>query len=138
MIDIDLNEAIQTIVLNLQNGAQKSTFNPNEELSNCAYRGANGAKCFIGMLIDDEDYQRSWDEDGITAKDLLMGKNIINLYGPLDDEGNQKAFIALQNIHDTEYNWDRCFETNVTSFNERGWEELKQWCQDSFVEWPDV
>ena len=40
-------------------GLRQPSYLKGDEL--CAYRGANGAKCFVGVLIPDDKYDPNWD-----------------------------------------------------------------------------
>ncbi len=139
MIKIDLDDALEAIVKNLNDGAQRSTsFRQNPDLEpalypTCAYRGARGAKCFIGMLIDDNDYNPTWDSMGYSVLDLL--EKDITVYGSNDECINRDALVDLQNIHDERENWD--LKEGRTVFNIPGWKALKEWAEFYRVEWPE-
>ena len=57
----------------------------------CRYRGDNGAKCFVGCLIKDEDYTSTFEEDTLTT--VLVSLNLV-------DDKDRVAIQRLQNIHD--------------------------------------
>ena len=138
MIEIDLDDALETIVKNLNDGAQRSTsFRQSLDLEpalypTCAYRGASGAKCFIGMLIDDNDYNPTWYSMGYSVLDLL--EKTITVYGSNDEFTNRDALVELQNIHDEQDNWDLVDQR--TTFNTTGWKSLRTWANDYRVGWP--
>lgn len=75
------------------------------ENSECTYRNAEGLKCAIGALIDDEDYHPSM--GGGTARELQAR------YGLL--KGVDTEFLSqLQHTHDPNEHW------NEDGFSVRG------------------
>jgi len=78
---------------------------------NCAYRGENGTKCAVGVLISNRNYRKWMDGDrGVSANHLVAG-----LDGNGDFHPTPKAVLTLaphvdllgrlQSIHDADYNW---------------------------------
>jgi hypothetical protein len=87
-------------------GAPQSLGFNSEGDARCAYRGVNGARCAIGLLIDDRDYQPEM--EGRTANNL---HHVGSLYhSPLviaavsicDDDGYSLA-DRLQTAHDDQH-----------------------------------
>ena len=62
----------------------------------CLYRNRNGLKCFIGMLISDEDYKKIFDEDCISLNIVLDQIEEFKLINIQDSYFLEK----LQEIHD--------------------------------------
>lgn len=54
-------EAFTAMVQHLRKQGCKSQ---DEQHQTCLYRGPNGLKCAVGVLIPDEEYRDEWDEKG--------------------------------------------------------------------------
>lgn len=133
MITINPNEALNVIVKNLKAGATQSL-----NAKNCAYRGENGAKCFIGMLIPDEVYDPQLDQMGCTVTDLANGFlyfKPIQIDYPADSKTKIKVMQMLQSIHDDPRNWNK--KSKKVTFNERGWDSLENWAFRWNLKWPN-
>lgn len=72
-----------------------------ERIGTCAYRGADGLKCAIGILIPDAIYQKKWD-DCSNAIDTLLDRATKALR-PLHT--HSWLLEELQNVHDMENYW---------------------------------
>jgi hypothetical protein len=67
----------------------------------CAYRGADGMKCAIGHLIDDEDYVPGFEGKGILSVARAYGPTIFRLIARKFVGFTDYMFLtALQGIHD--------------------------------------
>lgn len=66
----------------------------------CMYRGENGTKCAIGVLIPDNLYTDAM--EGRSAGSLFH----VDVDYPQYLEVNKKLLSSLQNVHDFSYNWD--------------------------------
>jgi hypothetical protein len=66
----------------------------------CHYRGANGTKCAVGVLIPDEAYDS-----------MMEGRTVVGLLSHPEFKiprwmwNNEQLLIELQNVHDVEHNW---------------------------------
>lgn len=71
-----------------------------EELETCVYRGEDGTKCAVGVLIPDDEYNEAFDNaiDGGTSVATLARGNVVPALQGLDVD----MLISLQNIHDYE------------------------------------
>lgn len=71
----------------------------------CKYRMKNGLKCAIGALIEDDDYQPSFDKKGALSVVIdeckIKSKPLKNF---LID--NYELLLDLQHIHDSSVSWD--------------------------------
>lgn len=61
--------------------------------SACAYRGPNGARCAVGLLIPDDEYVPSMEGRCVSA---ALGPTVRGLIA----EGHDGLLDALQNAHD--------------------------------------
>ncbi len=65
---------------------------------NCQYRGKDGAKCAIGLLIKDKFYTPSIEQKGIMHADV--SKTLINSGIPISENSDINFLRELQIIHD--------------------------------------
>jgi hypothetical protein len=79
-------------------GAPQS-MNVNANGTSCAYRGQNGSKCAVGLLIPDENYKPVWDHECRRVGGILVGNPLYPEYGTpsIDDIG---FLTRLQRVHD--------------------------------------
>lgn len=69
-----------------------------EGFGTCLYRSGNGAKCFVGAMINDAFYHESMEEQQADDHDILMA--VQRSFGRrVNDEGVQ-FLLELQEIHD--------------------------------------
>jgi len=126
MIVISLQHTYDTIIDHLNNGGKQSAKALRDGLgAKCLYRGPDGAKCFIGLMIPDDKFEHEWDS-GKSALDLVYEDKII-----VEDSGKTGSahqLKCLQQIHDTKDNWD----ANSGEFV--GWEELQEWAYRNDVQ----
>lgn len=129
MINFTLQQALDTVVEHLKSGAVRSVMCAKTTAEQnggpyCLYRGPQGAKCFIGVMIPDEVYDPMWDKPigAMSALDLMQ-ENIIPHSLALDD---------LQQIHDDPDNW----YGNGGRFSSRGWTQLKLWAKQNSLDYP--
>jgi hypothetical protein len=75
-----------------------------EEGPLCAYRGKNGTKCFAGIFIPDEDYQKSYEKKvsmavfhaiGITDMDEFLVRDLQIIHDKYDVEEWEGRFQVL-------------------------------------------
>lgn len=88
----------------------------------CAYRGANGTKCFIGALITDEAYDAGLEYQGASSTEVVQAlrDSGIDVQTPEDIE----LCTRLQAIHDekvaddvnTPQHWEAGFERLARTF----------------------
>lgn len=82
----------------------------------CAYRGADGTKCAVGVLIPDELYSSKMEGYNLNN---LMARNVIP--SPLKEEfeANLPLLVRLQNVHDVRdvAGFERGFQDVATAFN---------------------
>lgn len=71
--------------------------------SSCMYRGLNGLKCAIGMLIPDELYQDRFEGQSASDSDVMKTFNVPNTVAFAD------FLNHLQGVHDEHIpnDWDR-------------------------------
>lgn len=95
-----IKEVYDIVVDHVKAGGKRSTAKASwSSYSACQYRGDNGARCFVGLLIPDEDYHPSW-ENGYDAFDLVRNGMLKGSreYG--------RALADLQEIHDSPLSWN--------------------------------
>ena len=67
----------------------------------CVYRGANGTKCAVGVLIPDEVYQSKWDQNSFSVDSIFyLKRDDMQPLAPHRD-----LLVGLQRIHDNYINW---------------------------------
>lgn len=106
-----LETFLTNVVSYLHNGGTRSVVVLTNGAT-CAYRGDNDAKCFVGVTISDE---------VASAMEGYSADALHKCYSLLEEDPNVHALCELQRIHDNSCNW-----TNG-KFNDRGWDELKEW-----------
>tara|TARA_R100000654_G_scaffold2744_3_gene9992 strand:+ start:664 stop:1071 length:408 start_codon:yes stop_codon:yes gene_type:complete len=120
MITFTLQQALDKVVAHLLNGGVQSvrdTGHPALGGPACLYRGDDGAKCFIGLMIPDDLYNPTWDDPegaAATASDLCE-------QGVID--APSQAMEQLQKIHDVDHHWNN----GRNKFSSIGWGALKLW-----------
>ena len=89
-----LQEAFNTIYKHLHSMKEMSIDGSG---NNCMYRGCNGNKCAVGVLIDDEHYS-----EGIEAKEVEedMVLNALRLSGCTTTTIDTSLYMRMQEIHD--------------------------------------
>ena len=126
MIKFTLDGLYTTVVEHLKAGGKQSAKGGRDGAgAKCKYRGADGAKCFIGLMIPDDKFEHEWDS-GKSTLDLVAVATVI-----VEDSGKSGSahqLKCLQQIHDTEDNWD----ANSGEFV--GWEELQEWAYRNDVQ----
>ena len=91
----------------------------------CAYRGANGAKCFIGALITDDAYHAGLESQPASSYGV---KKALERSGVHVTSRQEVAFCAaLQMIHDDATSLDPVRNGVLVS-----WEEKFEMCARSF------
>ena len=116
---MNLQKTFDTIVAHLRKQNAKS-FNSSGK---CAYRGANGMKCAVGVLIHDKNYQPRFDfNDGMPAMhpDIM---HALNASGNIDAEvfaptQCMSMLLRMQNVHDHTPipKWEEAFERVAKEF----------------------
>jgi len=95
---MEAQEIFDKVATHLLKQGRRSTQPESGEM--CAYRGADGTKCAVGVLIPDELYN-----------DMMEGRTIVGL---LDSEQynlpewmskNEGLLGSLQSVHDRESRW---------------------------------
>ena len=71
---------------------------PNDAASSCMYRGPNGTKCAVGILISDKLYEPTMEGSSITG--LFANYNLPDWMNQ-----NLRLLIALQDTHDYSWYW---------------------------------
>ena len=133
MITFTLQQALDTVVSHLLNGGIRSVrANPDQQFGgpSCLYRGDNGAKCFVGVLMPDDLYNPTWDDpegDPMSAQTLCEKGHIDS-----PDLAFAIALNKLQSIHDLSMNWD-----DGVKFNSFGWDNLKRWALTHNLVYPE-
>jgi hypothetical protein len=87
---------------------RKSLRDPSAEHSKCAYRSPDGLKCFIGVLLPDQNYMPVMDDGrAVPAK---TGVGYVKDFIPLASEVFEEHLHALQRIHDNAppHRWEEC------------------------------
>lgn len=83
----------------------------------CAYRGANGNKCFVGHMIKDEFYSKDLEDRNIYSVEV---KNSIKKSHPdiLFADMELQLLSEFQNIHDgyDVRNWEKAFGDYIEYF----------------------
>jgi hypothetical protein len=76
----------------------------------CAYRGDDGMKCAVGVLIDDAHYSESFDMGGFPVWDESVAMAVEASLGEKLDALNMTFLSELQKIHDVQpvSAWPRC------------------------------
>jgi len=128
MIKFTLDGLYTTVVKHLKAGGKQSVSRgPILASPQCKYRGADGAKCFIGLMIPDDKYYDSL-EGGVASCDLIRMEFIgQDDTGPHSGYDFSYALSKLQEIHDTPYNWGDDGEF-------MSWGVLEAWAKEFEVE----
>lgn len=94
-------EAFDTMVRHLRKQGRKSE---NDQKDYCLYRGPEGLKCAVGVLIPDSEYQKKWDEAGIRVNELGHCQSLNGL--------DLTMLEKMQFAHDCASvdSWEICFE----------------------------
>ena len=71
----------------------------SEDDAGCAYRGADGCKCAVGVLISDEFYDKDLEGSNIQDIDVLLALNYS--IGRDISYSEKEMLFALQRMHDT-------------------------------------
>lgn len=100
-------EIFDTVAKHLFSQGQRAMMNNNHGLDGeyCAYRGENGMKCAVGVLIPDDMYDPDMDKfggDG-TSIDCILHKYPDKV--PEWFHENSVFLESLQDIHDSASNW---------------------------------
>lgn len=95
---MEAQEIFDTVALHLLKQGRRTTNPDIPEM--CVYRGANGTKCAVGVLIPDEAYDS-----------MMEGRTVVGLLSHPEFKiprwmwNNETLLIELQNVHDVEHNW---------------------------------
>tara|TARA_R100000234_G_C4986113_1_gene173310 strand:+ start:400 stop:828 length:429 start_codon:yes stop_codon:yes gene_type:complete len=127
MITFTLQQNLETVVTYLLNGGGQSIRNPQSPGVGgpvCLYRGPDGAKCFVGVMIPDIDYNPNWDDPNTEAKDAyeLVSEEDLTI-DLMDKEEGAEALVGLQKIHDNDNMWTADRKKFI------GWGALKSWAK---------
>ena len=105
-------EIFDTVVNHLR---QQNATALSEDGFTCAYRGRNGTRCSVGILIPDELYSPQMEGHNLRH---LMGFNLIP--SPLKEEfaTHLNLLTRLQSVHDSReiYNWEAGFSSVANDF----------------------
>ncbi|MDB9980553.1 hypothetical protein OAD61_00425 [bacterium] len=85
----------------------------------CAYRGANGSKCFIGALITDEHYSKSLEGLAVTSssKDVMKALELSGYrLAPLIGDALLAAQISLHDELEFAKDFPVAFEAALVSY----------------------
>jgi hypothetical protein len=95
---MEAQEIFDTVATHLLKQGRRTTNPDIPEM--CVYRGANGTKCAVGVLIPDEVYDP-----------MMEGRTVVGLLSHPEFKiprwmwNNETLLIELQNVHDVEHNW---------------------------------
>lgn len=79
---------------------RKSLRKPHDpENSLCAYRSPDGLKCFMGVLLPDQNYDPSMDDE--KSVPTKTGIGYVKDFIPLDLSVSEEHLYRLQRIHDS-------------------------------------
>lgn len=87
---------------------KQGDFSIRDRNNACALRGANGMKCAVGWLIQDQDYQAHWENVSAmseygTPEELSktsFGQAIVKTIGPIGED-ELTLLRRLQDVHDS-------------------------------------
>jgi len=82
----------------------------------CAYRGPNGLKCAVGVLIKDKHFKKIYNNDGIYHDGVIK---MLTLSGIPTDKESLIFLTNLQRIHDTGEveNWKTKLKNTAKAYN---------------------
>lgn len=118
MIKFSIEEAYKTVKAHLEAGGKRSQLKGTRG-SQCAYRGVDGAKCFIGLMIPDDKYHDDF-EKGMSAISMVRHKIIKG--SPVFGE----ALGELQELHDNPNCWSPDGTYNAYSLIDSWFEKNKE------------
>ena len=83
----------------------------------CLYRGPNGLKCAVGVLIDDKYFNEEYNGKDVQDRHVLR---MLEKSGYPVDWRAQDFYSEMQSVHDTEWprDWDREFDLAFENFIE--------------------
>ena len=113
MISFTIEEAYNTVKTHLEAGGKRSVRQFDGGCQLCSYRGDDGTKCFVGVMIPDDKYHPEF-ERGMSARSMVANKII---KGSVDFG---YALSDLQELHDNPLYWNE-----DGSFN--GYDSLDTW-----------
>jgi len=95
----------------MSNGLLEQGERSQTDWGTCAYRGCNGLKCAVGMIIPDEKYDASMEDN--PCSHLMVYPTLLELGIDLD------LAKAMQNVHDMKEptEWGDEFEKVADQFN---------------------
>lgn len=111
-----LQSAFNTISAHLLKQNKKSQYYTNGEIK-CAYRGLNGLKCAIGVLIPDEVYENHTHIEGLLCDSELVAHILDDVLGLKELPRYDRLWLLvklrdLQGIHDST---EPCLWTKILS-----------------------
>lgn len=115
---MNAQEIFDTVVTHLRAQGCKSKGPIKGQVTACAYRGDNGLKCAVGILIPDEDYKAEWEGESPNPSEFRFtplskaAREFKDYCIAKFGEDNLELLAALQETHD--YNevehWEQRFE----------------------------
>lgn len=95
------------------NGLRKQGCISVNDAGVCMYRGVDGMKCGIGMLITDEHYHKGLEEEGVIAPCVVEA---LSLSGAIMEDLDVNMLVAIQcRLHD-HYSTELQREGNVEEY----------------------
>ena len=84
--------AFDTAIIHLL-GMERRSMRRAPHVDQCAYRGPRGARCAVGVMIPDDQYDPAIEGNGVHALNLVLGDIDVEL------------LADLQDLHDNDSNW---------------------------------
>jgi hypothetical protein len=108
-------QAFDTMVQHLRKQRQKSR---NSGCGTCLYRGPDGLKCAVGVLIPDELYSKEMEGQAIDRL-LISERNTFPELSKLFDGVNELLLDGMQDIHDFHEpdRWESHFKSIADEYN---------------------
>lgn len=102
---MDIQNTFDTIVRHLFEQVYASVKAPRSN-SACAYRGINGARCAVGVIIADEDYRPEMDTAATTSVEHILARVAHGDYGSVPSL-HRLALMPLGFLNDMQTAHDR-------------------------------
>ena len=94
-------EIFNKVATHLFTQGTRAMLDPECESGQCMYRGPNGSKCAVGVLIPDKLYRKNMET--FTINGLLDDEKVVL---PAWMAENRELLWALQSTHDLHLAWD--------------------------------
>lgn len=117
---MNAQEIFDTVLAHARKQGKKSDLPPKNGMVNRRnlYRHPYGLKCFIGILIQDNEYHPQWE-----TMDIMMVLDDYRcpqtLLSRLDPKHNEGLLVLLQNLHDCAEveEWEHGFQAIAHTYN---------------------